>query len=731
MGRSVSFELVLLLCALPGLYWGQFHLRRGRRSFGAAIFAAGVACAAAITLGRAGQGGGLLGVVGVGAIVCMLLLGPLARAAARRAAGRDRARLARVLIEIAEVLMPGAGVGEDKAAIASLIDVQAGRIDDTVAALARIKAKVPAAAGRELDERIALLYLSAHRWREAIDHVDDHLAPSSGPPAGEPGDGWAGVRHQLGMSPPLWVEVMGASARLGDLERTTRMQLQLEDACAERADAAWILHRGRLVLLAFAGRTAAVDRLLTKRRAAHMSAPARRYWAGIAAQRAGDVAAARVALEAARAGSRGRARALCDSALRELDTPVPPPPPVVAAAADALAEAPLPEPRMPGRRRVGATAALLAGNVAVAAFVTLVLGPSGDIGVLARAGAAVRSAIDAGEWWRVVSATFLHVGVLHLVLNMLGLWSIGRWTETLYGRTATLAIYGSAGLVGAAASYLGGGARVSAGASGAVLGVVGALVVELVVRRRQYRKVWQSGLAGNLVTVTVAQVGIGFLVPAVDQWAHLAGMVTGATLGLVLSPTTALGRSRPVRALAMVLVAGWLGLVGVAATQVVRTDYATTMARTGERGFQLVDVRVPAPAHWEIVGDELIDRDLFVVVSVDRAPIDPATGAGPAGHADRWAAWVRGEAARARDRGFARSEREGARMAAVPGWDLAELVAIAEDGLGGDQRYRVVSAGRAEPGWTRIVTVYAPDRLWPAFEPVVRRLLTELVVVGE
>ena len=129
-------------------------------------------------------------------------------------------------------------------------------------------------------------------------------------------------------------------------------------------------------------------------------------------------------------------------------------------------------------------------------------------------------AVAQGEWWRLVGSGFLHYGALHLGVNMLALWILGRDLETTLGRSRFLAVYGVA-LLGGSASVLlleNPGTQ-TAGASGAVFGLMGAIAVVLLKLRRSPRPV---------LTIIGLNVVISIAVPGISLFAHLGGLVTGA-----------------------------------------------------------------------------------------------------------------------------------------------------------------------------------------------------------
>ncbi|WP_246122774.1 rhomboid family intramembrane serine protease [Pseudonocardia cypriaca] len=138
--------------------------------------------------------------------------------------------------------------------------------------------------------------------------------------------------------------------------------------------------------------------------------------------------------------------------------------------------------------------------------------------------------VHEGEWWRVVTSGFLHIGPIHLVLNMLALWMLGRDLEVVLGRGRFLALYLVSMLGGAAAVMLFSAPdQQVAGASGAVFGLMGALVV--VLRRLRAPAGQVFGIIGINVIFSLTVAGI--------SWeGHFGGLLIGAaaTAALVYAP---------------------------------------------------------------------------------------------------------------------------------------------------------------------------------------------------
>ena len=133
-----------------------------------------------------------------------------------------------------------------------------------------------------------------------------------------------------------------------------------------------------------------------------------------------------------------------------------------------------------------------------------------------------------GEWWRLLTSTFLHGSILHLGMNMLMLWWIGGPMEEAIGRARFLALYLVSGLAGSAgALLLSDPHQVSVGASGAIFGILGAaLVFE---RQRNYV------LGGSALSIVLLNLVFTFAVPNISIGGHLGGLAGGALGALALS----------------------------------------------------------------------------------------------------------------------------------------------------------------------------------------------------
>jgi membrane associated rhomboid family serine protease len=160
-----------------------------------------------------------------------------------------------------------------------------------------------------------------------------------------------------------------------------------------------------------------------------------------------------------------------------------------------------------------------------------------------------------GEWWRLVTAGFLHVNFIHIGLNMLILWWFGRLLEDYLGRARFVGVYFVSLLAGSAGALLLSPTAVTVGASGAVFGILGAGVV--LERGGTYV------FGGQALGLVIVNVIFSFVISHVSLGGHLGGLVGGVLAMLVLSR---FGRGHA--AYGRVGAAGILGLVAIAAASV-------------------------------------------------------------------------------------------------------------------------------------------------------------------
>ena len=196
----------------------------------------------------------------------------------------------------------------------------------------------------------------------------------------------------------------------------------------------------------------------------------------------------------------------------------------------------LQETQLPrGRRQPTVTWVLLAINT-IGWIAMESAGGSEEPHVLLDFGALSSPLIANGEYWRLFTAMFLHVGFMHLLFNGIALLIFGRLVERIYGPVRFGLIYVLAGLAGSIASYhfLDPGAT-GAGASGAIFGVLGALGGFFFAKRDVMGEMGRQSLSG-IGAIAAINLFFGFVTPGIDNWAHMGGLVGGFVLGVAFAP---------------------------------------------------------------------------------------------------------------------------------------------------------------------------------------------------
>ncbi|MBV7329647.1 rhomboid family intramembrane serine protease [Chloroflexi bacterium TSY] len=160
-------------------------------------------------------------------------------------------------------------------------------------------------------------------------------------------------------------------------------------------------------------------------------------------------------------------------------------------------------------------------------------GPETSV-VLIDFGMKVNQSVAEGEVWRLFTAMFLHIGVMHLLFNLYALYWFGPMVEGYFGHWRFLAIYMIGGLFGSVASY----AYVqapSAGASGAIFGLIGASTVYFLRYRENFGQRGRLMLQ-NMIGVIAVNLVFGFAVPGIDNASHLGGLLGGALVAWGMLP---------------------------------------------------------------------------------------------------------------------------------------------------------------------------------------------------
>lgn len=191
-----------------------------------------------------------------------------------------------------------------------------------------------------------------------------------------------------------------------------------------------------------------------------------------------------------------------------------------------------------------------------------------------------------GEWWRSLTSTFVHIGIIHILMNMYVLYSIGKFTERLFGNFGFTVLYLLAGIGGSLASLCFHPHTVSAGASGAIFGLYGGLLAFLLLHRHTVPPETLKSLASSTGTFLLYNIVYGLMREGTDMAAHAGGLLAGFLVGLLLAqplPRVTLG-SRALRGI-LALVFGTAAMV-VCAAQIPVTASESTRTDGGQSPSQ-------------------------------------------------------------------------------------------------------------------------------------------------
>ncbi len=179
---------------------------------------------------------------------------------------------------------------------------------------------------------------------------------------------------------------------------------------------------------------------------------------------------------------------------------------------------------------------ILLGAIVVVWLLMSVAGGSTNSHVLVTFGANYGPFILQGQVWRFFTSMFLHIGLTHLFFNSYALLIFGAQVEGLYGSARFIVIYTLAGIFGSLASFATHGAQVlSAGASGAIFGIIGMNLMFFLSHRQELGQFGRQQISSILFVIGINLL-LGFTIPGIDNMAHLGGLATGAAMGFGLSP---------------------------------------------------------------------------------------------------------------------------------------------------------------------------------------------------
>lgn len=433
---------------------------------------------------------------------------------------QERYRPARKLAERVRWLHPADGWVEYPELLRGLELAQQGKLDEARQIFNRYGA-LTNSTGRVAT---AFLYKMGARWDELLMWIQRQ-----------------GSAEKLLQDPTLAVYYLRSLGETGDLNGLVQGAAQFERKF-EKSNDGINLNQVRLFALAFCGQTALVRQLLNGSLAIY-SRDLRQFWLATAELAAGQEKLARQSLLALQHQSDLATRNAIDwrlaqprPDLRQLTV-------YSQQILSQLEQTMQQEARYSGRSTVAGkkayiTYALVGINCLVFGL-EVWLGGSENLETLYRLGALVPQNVLAGEWWRLVSATFLHYGLVHLVANMVALLALGGFVERTLGAGKFLLAYcfcgvGSMGAIAALAIFTNVPDQLGVGASGAIMGVLGVMAAILLKGWRQEKAKVAASRLRLIFLIVVLQSIFDTLTPQVSLIGHASGFVLGLLAGSVL-----------------------------------------------------------------------------------------------------------------------------------------------------------------------------------------------------
>jgi rhomboid protease GluP len=184
-------------------------------------------------------------------------------------------------------------------------------------------------------------------------------------------------------------------------------------------------------------------------------------------------------------------------------------------------------------RRPFYTYVLFGLNIAIFILMTFAGGTTNEATLIAF-GVKSNVLIDQGEYWRFITPIFIHIGLLHLFFNSYALWMVGPQVEKLYGSARFVLLYILTGVAGVAGSYIYRPEGLSAGASGAIFGLFGVLLVFGLRYRHNVPPFFRRAVGTGVLPVILINLFIGLTIPNIDNSAHVGGLLAGMALAAVI-----------------------------------------------------------------------------------------------------------------------------------------------------------------------------------------------------
>lgn len=142
--------------------------------------------------------------------------------------------------------------------------------------------------------------------------------------------------------------------------------------------------------------------------------------------------------------------------------------------------------------------------------------------------------VEQHQYWRLITSIFIHIGIIHLLLNNYALWIIGQEIERIYGSARFVILYLATGIVGSIGSFVFNPQATSAGASGSIFGLFGVMAAFAFRYRKEIPEFLSRDIKRRVIPIIFINLVFGFSVRIVDNSAHIGGLLSGVALALVV-----------------------------------------------------------------------------------------------------------------------------------------------------------------------------------------------------
>ena len=184
-----------------------------------------------------------------------------------------------------------------------------------------------------------------------------------------------------------------------------------------------------------------------------------------------------------------------------------------------------------------------------------------------------------GDYWRLVTAGFVHGGLLHIGFNMWCLWSLGQLSERLFGSWITFSVYMLTGVSGSLLSVAVHPGVLEVGASGAVFGIAGAILSGIKFGNVAVSSFQKKQIMSSMIFFVIFNLAFGAAMPGIDNWCHLGGLVSGLIFGVPLAVAAATGK-KGFEWLTMIVAALVLAGIGARVVQARAADIRPYLQQT-------------------------------------------------------------------------------------------------------------------------------------------------------